>query len=79
VVAADVPGAREQLGDAALLVAPTDAGAIAAAVRTLEDAGERERRIAAGRERAAAFTQEGYVQGVLDFLDRFEPVRRCWP
>ena len=79
VVQADIPGAREQLGDAALLVAPTDAEAVAQAVRRLEDPGLRERITAAGRERAAGYTADGYVRGVLDFLDEFEPVRRCWP
>jgi hypothetical protein len=33
----------------------------------------------AGRTRAAGLTADGYVRGVLDFLDDFEPVRSCWP
>ena len=78
VVAADVPGAREQLGDAALLVSPTDPDAMAAAVRRLEDEGERARRIDAGRRRAAEYTAERYVRGVFGFLDDFEQIRRCW-
>jgi glycosyltransferase involved in cell wall biosynthesis len=79
VVASAVPGAAEQLGDAALLVGPTDPQAAANAVRALEDPAERERRIALGRQRAGQLTQEAYVQGVLDYLDAFEPIRRCWP
>jgi glycosyltransferase involved in cell wall biosynthesis len=79
VVQADVPGAREQLGDAALFVPPTDAAAAADAVRRLEDPALRPRLIDAGRERAASYTADGYVRGVLDFLDAFEPVRSCWP
>jgi glycosyltransferase involved in cell wall biosynthesis len=79
VVQADVPGAREQLGDAALFVPPTDAAAAADAVRRLEDRALRPRLIDAGRERAARYTADGYVRGVLDFLDAFEPVRSCWP
>ena len=78
VVAADVPGAREQLGDAALRVPALDAAALANAVRTLDDPSERDRLVAAGRERAARFTAEGYVGGVLAFLDDFERVRRTW-
>ena len=78
VVAADVPGAREQLGDAALRVPALDPAALAHAVRTLDDPSERDRLVAAGRERAARFTAEGYVGGVLDFLDDFERVRRTW-
>jgi len=78
VVAADVPGAREQMADAALRVDPLDPSAMAEAVRGLESETERERLIAAGRERAARFTADRYVRGVLDFADEFERVRRGW-
>jgi glycosyltransferase involved in cell wall biosynthesis len=78
VVAADVPGAREQMGDAALRVAPLDPAAVAEAVRRLEDTGERKRLVAAGRERAARLTADRYVRGVLDFADQFESGRRGW-
>jgi glycosyltransferase involved in cell wall biosynthesis len=78
VVASDVPGAREQLGEAALLVPPTDPDAVVAAVRRLEDDGERSRRLEAGRQQAGRFTAEGYIQRVCAFLDEFEHVRRCW-
>ena len=78
VVASAVPGAREQLGDAALLVPLTDPEAIADAVRRLEDEETRSRHVAAGRERAASLTPEAYVRGVLAFLDEFEHIRRCW-
>lgn len=76
VVAADVPGAREQMGDAALFVPPLDARAVAEAVRRVD--GERERLVAAGRERAPQFTAERYVGGVLAFIDEFEQIRRGW-
>jgi glycosyltransferase involved in cell wall biosynthesis len=78
VIASDIPGAREQMGDAARLVPVLDAKAVADAVRALEDEGERERAIALGRERAAGLTAEGYVAGALEFIDRFAAVRRCW-
>ena len=78
VVAADVPGAREQMGDAALFVPPFDAAAVADAVRRAGEPAERERLIAAGRERAPRSTADGYVGGVLDFIDEFERVRRSW-
>jgi glycosyltransferase involved in cell wall biosynthesis len=78
VVAADVPGAREQLGDAALLVAPTDPAEIAGAVRKLEDQALRKELIERGRRRAEERTPAGYVDGVLRFLDEFERTRRCW-
>jgi glycosyltransferase involved in cell wall biosynthesis len=79
VVQADVPGAREQLGEAALFVSPADASAAADAVRQFEDPELRARLIEAGRERGSAFSADAYVRGVLDFLDEFEPVRSCWP
>jgi glycosyltransferase involved in cell wall biosynthesis len=78
VVAADVPGAREQLGDAAPLVCPTDPEAMAAAVRRLEDDAERARRVESGRRLAGEYTAERYVRGVFAFLDDFEHIRRCW-
>jgi len=78
VVAADVPGAREQLGDAALLVPPTDPAEMAAAVRRFEDPALRQELIERGRRRAKDRTPAGYVGGVLRFLDEFERTRRCW-
>ena len=78
VVASDIPGAREQMGDAARLVPVLDPRAAAGAVRALEDPAERERLVALGRGRAAELTAEGYVAGALEFIDRFALVRRCW-
>jgi glycosyltransferase involved in cell wall biosynthesis len=78
VVAADVAGAREQMGDAALLVRPLDPAGLAAAVRRLEDPELREALSRRGRERAEERTADSYVRGVLDFLDEFESVRRLW-
>lgn len=77
-VVADVPGAREQLGDAVIRVPPMDAEAVVRAVRELESPEVRERQIARGRERAQHGTAEEYVRGVVDFLDRFELARRSW-
>ena len=78
VVAADVPGAREQLGDAAVLVPPTDAVRVAGAIRHLEDHAPRAELTERGRVRAARLTPEAYVHGVVGFLDEFERTRRCW-
>ena len=79
VVQADVAGAREQLGDAALRVPPTDASAVAAAVRRFEDPTFREGMTEDGRARAAGYTADGYVRGVVEFLNEFEPIRSSWP
>ncbi len=79
VIAANVPGAREQLGDAAVLVPPTDPALIAEAVRGLEDTALRDKLAELGRRRAEILTPEAYVSGVVEFLDEFERIRRCWP
>jgi glycosyltransferase involved in cell wall biosynthesis len=80
VVASDVAGAREQLGEAALLVDPTSPEQIAAAVvRVRSEPGLRERLIRAGAARARLHTAADFVRGVQGWLDEFEGVRRCWP
>ena len=78
VVAADVPGAREQLGDAALLVPPLDPAAVAEAVRRLADERLRGELVATGRRVAAERTAAGYVGGVMAFLDEFAGIRKGW-
>lgn len=78
VVAADVPGAREQLGDAALLVPPTEPARVAEAVRRLEEPALRKELTERGRHRAESLTPEAYVGGVLRFIDGFERMRKCW-
>jgi glycosyltransferase involved in cell wall biosynthesis len=78
VIAAAVPGAREQLGDAAVLVKPYDARQVADAVRRLENDRVRAELVEKGRPRAAARTAEGYVGDVIDFLDEFAEIRRTW-
>jgi len=80
VVASDVAGAREQLGDAALIVDPKDPEQIAAAVvRIRSEPGLRERLIDAGAARARMHTAVDFVAGIEKWLDEFEAVRRCWP
>ena len=79
VVASDVDGAREQLGDAALFVDPRDPANIAAAIKSLyDDNGLRQTLIEKGRARAERWTAKDFVRGVFRALDEFEPVRRCW-
>ena len=78
VVCADVPGAREQLGSAALFVSPADPPAVAEALRSLGDDSLRGRLMEAGRSLAKQRSASAYVRGVIDFLDDFEPITRCW-
>jgi glycosyltransferase involved in cell wall biosynthesis len=78
VICADVPGMQIQLGDAALFVAPTDAAAVAARVRELEQPDVRKRLADRGRAVARSRTSEAYVSEMVRFLDEFEPVLRSW-
>jgi len=79
VVASNVPGAEEQLGEAALLVNGFDPDAIAAAVNKLyTDTSLRQSLIERGRARAKKFTSADFVRGIFALLDEFEPVRRTW-
>jgi glycosyltransferase involved in cell wall biosynthesis len=79
VVASDVPGAREQLGDAALLAPPTSESAIANALLAIyRDASLRELLIERGHERARAFTSVHFVEGMFGIMDELEPIVRTW-
>jgi glycosyltransferase involved in cell wall biosynthesis len=79
VVAANVSGAEQQMGDAALLVDPIDPKAIASAIRKLADDKElRDSLVTRGRQRAASWTVEDFAHGVFRILDSFEPIRRVW-
>jgi len=79
VVASNVSGADEQLGDAALLVNARDPSHIAAALKSLhDDESLRHRLIENGRARAERWTAHHFVHSVFSALDEFESVRRCW-
>ncbi|HXH58346.1 glycosyltransferase family 1 protein [Iamia sp.] len=67
VVAADATALPEVVGTAATLVAPDDvAGWASALAALLDDDGLRRRRIAAGRERATAFTNRAGARALAD-------------
>lgn len=80
VIATRIPGAEEQLADAALFCEPGDPISISDAIATVvADVALRKRLIDAGRVRAARFSPDDYVAGAMKFLDEFSAVRRCWP
>lgn len=80
VIASSVDGAEEQLGDAALLVDPTDPYRIAENIHRLsKDTVLRDQLVASGYERASRWTAADFVGAVFGILDEFEAVRRCWP
>ncbi len=79
VIASNVSGAQEQLGDAALLVDPRDEEQIALAVKSLhDDPALRQTLVQRGLQRAAKWTGEDFVRSVFSILDEFKPVLRCW-
>jgi len=79
VITANVPGAQEQYGDAALYFSPTKEEELAERVKELvESKGVRERLVTRGRDRAANWTVEDYANKVLSILDEFAAIARCW-
>jgi len=79
VIASNVPGAQEQLGDAALLVDPRDEKELAKAIKLLwDDSALRQKLIDRGLERAAKWKGEDWVRSVFAIIDEFQAVRRCW-
>lgn len=79
VIASNVSGAQEQLGDAALLIDPKDPVNIADAINSLQkDNSFRQTLIDRGLERAARWTGEDYFKGACSIFDEFENVRRTW-
>jgi len=79
VVASNVDGAEEQLGDAALLVNPKKPEQIASTIKYLYDNPDLQKvLIQRGLERASKWTNEDFVKKVFILLDELEPIRRCW-
>jgi glycosyltransferase involved in cell wall biosynthesis len=79
VIASNVSGAQEQLGDAALLVEPKNERQIADAIKRLHDEPIlRDTLVSRGVARASKWTAEDFVKSILSLIDELEPVRRCW-
>jgi glycosyltransferase involved in cell wall biosynthesis len=79
VIAANIPGAEEQLGQGALLFNPSDPSDIAAKIQHVcRESGLRAQMISKGNEIAKVRTSQAYIAALCSFLDRFEAIRRCW-
>ncbi len=79
VVASDILGAREQLGDAALFVDPSDPVSIAEGIRRIYDDAElRNALVSRGRLRSRKWTRKDLIEGLMKIFDEFEAHRRCW-
>lgn len=80
VIASQVLGAVEQLGDAALLVDQRDATQMARAMKSLcEDETLRHELIQKGLTRAKSWQPQDYAKRLIALLDEFESIRYCWP
>jgi glycosyltransferase involved in cell wall biosynthesis len=78
-IASNVSGAKEQLGDAALLVDPKQPAEIAAAIHALfTDATLRQKKIELGLERSNRWNAKDYIREIFTTIDDFEAIRRCW-
>ena len=79
VIASNVAGAQEQLGDAALLFDPKNPEEMAEKIQELHGSSQkRDEMVRLGRERALRFTSADYVERVFRIIDDFEPIRQCW-
>ncbi|MBW4459614.1 MAG: glycosyltransferase family 4 protein [Nodosilinea sp. WJT8-NPBG4] len=80
VIASQVPGAAEQLGNAALLVDQRDAAQMAGAMKSVyEDEALRHDLIQKGLTRAKSWQPQDYAKQLITLLDEFESIRYCWP
>ena len=79
VLASDIPGAREQLGESACLIDPAKPEQIAKMLLVLDsDAKRRESLINRGLQRASSWTSSEYIKGVFSILDKFAQIRTSW-
>jgi glycosyltransferase involved in cell wall biosynthesis len=79
VVASNIPGAKEQLGDAALLFDPTNENELAECILSvLEDDVLRANLIAKGLRRAISWTSSDYKNKVLLHIDELKSTLRLW-
>jgi glycosyltransferase involved in cell wall biosynthesis len=79
VIASDVPGAREQLGNATILVNPAEPEEIADAIWSVHhDEIRRKEMISLGQINLAGKSPSDYVSRVIDHFDRFETISRNW-
>lgn len=79
VIASDIPGAREQLGNAAVLVNPVSAEALSEAIHRLAEApSQRQSLVEQGYKRARQWQDEDYVLRMLEVVEECVPYRRCW-
>ncbi len=79
VIAADVPGSQEQLGDSALLVNPKDQLQLADTIYKLKmDNDLRNNLTNKGKQKVNQWTVESYIMKMFRLFDEFETISRTW-
>lgn len=79
VIAADHPGHREQLGEAALFFEVCDEFQLAERINQLiTDKKLRNTLIEKGYKKAAVWTPTEYIKEIFCIIDEFSKIRRCW-
>lgn len=79
VLVADIEGARDQLGNAAIYFSPSDEDDLVSAVlKILSDEALRSALILCGKERALRWTASEYAKSLIEIFDEVEKFRRCW-
>lgn len=79
VIAADMSGVKEQLGENALFFDPTDEHQLAGhLLQIIDDGNLRNDLITKGKIRSHSYTVTHYIQDIMGLFDRFEKIRRCW-
>jgi glycosyltransferase involved in cell wall biosynthesis len=80
VIAANIAGAQEQLGDAAILADPLNHALWSQAVlRLRRDPELRESLILKGKKRALSSTPDDFARELIKLFDEFALYRRTWP
>jgi glycosyltransferase involved in cell wall biosynthesis len=78
-ITSDVPGAREQYGDAALYFDPTSEQELAQRIKDLlENNSLRDLMIRTGKDRATSLTVADYAKRVVSIFDEFARIARAW-
>jgi glycosyltransferase involved in cell wall biosynthesis len=79
VIASNISGSEEQLGDAVISFNPSKSEELAEAMlRVFHDVSLRNTLRQRGYGRVSKLTPSNYVERMCSILDEFEPVRRCW-
>ncbi len=79
VITSDLDGIRDQVGDAGVVVPPTDEHALASAIhRMLEDSQFRSECIANGKVRSSQWSSHNYFERINQLFVRYDAVMQNW-